>query len=195
MDTMKKILLIIVAGLLQGCVAGAFVAGGAASGSMVSDNRSFQTMEKDNSISYQAQRYLAADATLKNQAHIVVATYNSVMLLAGQAPTEALRQQAVTDVKQVPNVRRIFNEITIAKPSSAVVQSQDAAITANVKTRMMTTTNLKSSQFKVVTENHTVFLMGLSTPKQAGIAAAVARNSTGVQRVVKLVEYASPEDE
>jgi osmotically-inducible protein OsmY len=193
---MKKIL--VIAGLtflLQGCVAGVFAAGGVAAGSSVSgDSRSMQTITDDNQITYLAEQQIAANPTLSNQAHIVVATYNQVVLLAGQAPTQDMRDQAVQLVKSLPNVKiaRIFNEIEVGSPTKAVRRSKDAAVTTNIRTRMLTTTNLKSNQFKVVTENGTVFLMGLSTRQQADVAVAVVRNSTGVQRVVRLVQYISP---
>lgn len=192
---MKKIFTVIFLSLLlQGCIASAFVAGGAAGTGVGADNRTFETLADDNNMSYQASQRIAANPTLVAQTHIVTAAYNRVLLLAGQAPTPELRDQVVQLAKGVPNVRRIFNEITLDQPTSAMRRSKDAAITTNVRARMLTTTNLKSTRFKIVTENGTVFIMGLSSRKQADIAAAVARNSTGVQRVVKLVEYVTPDE-
>jgi osmotically-inducible protein OsmY len=169
------------------------VAGGTASGTLASDNRSLNTIASDNKIEYLAGQRLVTDPELSKQAHVVVVSYNHVVLLAGQAPTQELRSKAVQVVQGVPNMRRIFNEITLDKPTSAMARSKDVVITGNVKTRMLATTNLHSGRFKIVTENGTVFLMGLSTRKQANIAVAVIRNSTGVKRVVRLVEYVSPE--
>jgi len=189
---MKKITLVIpvlLACLLQGCIAGAFVAGGAAGTAVARDKRSFDTMKVDEDITYQSQRYIAADPDLNNNAHIVVVSYNKVVLLAGQAPTPALRDKAIRIVQAQPKVRRIFNEITIGKPTSPMRRSQDAMITANVKARMVATTNLEASRIKVVTEDGVVYLMGLTTRRQADIAAIVARNSSGVKQVVKLIEY------
>ena len=42
---------------------------------------------------------------------------------------------------------------------------------------------------KVVTENSTVYLMGLITREMATTAADIARNTSGVERVVKIFEY------
>ena len=187
---MKKILLLtILLFVLPGCIAGAFVAGGAAAGGLASDSRTLETITEDEDITHQANRQIAADQTLMQQAHIMAVSYNHVVLLAGQVPNATLREKAARLVQKVPKVKRIFNEITIGEPTSALRRSKDAAITANIKTRMLTTTNLKSNHFKVVTENGTVFLMGLSTRKQADIAGLVARSSEGVKKVVKLVEY------
>ncbi|WP_264770091.1 BON domain-containing protein, partial [Coxiella burnetii] len=46
-----------------------------------------------------------------------------------------------------------------------------------------------SSNLKVVTENKIVYLMGIVSPRQAAMAAEVARRISGVQKVVKLFEY------
>lgn len=187
---MKKILLLaILLIMLPGCLAGAFVAGGAAAGGLASDARTFEAITDDEDITHQANRQIAADQTLMQQVHIMAVSYNHVVLLVGQAPNAALREKAAQLVQKVPKIKRIFNEVTISEPTSALRRSKDAAITANVKTRMLTTTNLKSNHFKVVTEDGTVFLMGLSTRKQADIAGLVARSSEGVKKVVKLVEY------
>ena len=189
---MKKITIftaLLIACLLQGCVAGAFVAGGAAGTSVGRDKRSIATIADDQNITYQAERQIEADPGLHTDAHVVAVSYNGVVLLAGQAPTQEMRDKAVQMVQALPKVRRIFDEITVGKSTSAVRRSQDALITGNIKTRMVATTNLEASRIKVVTEDGIVYLMGLTTRRQADIAAIVARNSSGVQQVVKLIEY------
>jgi osmotically-inducible protein OsmY len=54
---------------------------------------------------------------------------------------------------------------------------------------MLANTNLRSSSIKVITENGIVFLMGMVTREQGKIAADIARESSGVQRVVTLFSY------
>lgn len=183
---MKNILLVsLFVGLLSGCITG--------KGGLGIEGRKLETIQQDDQITYLGSNLIAADKTLSNQAHIVVISYNNVVLLAGQAPTEALREQAVEQVKKVPNIKRIFNQITIGEPTSALTRSKDASITGNVRARMLATTNLKSNYFKVVTEDSTVYILGLASRQQADIAAKVVQDSSGVKRVVKLVENL-PED-
>lgn len=190
---MKKIFLpisaLLLAATLQGCIAGAVVAGGAAGCAIAADRRSFHTMADDEKIIYRTHKKINEVADLANNSHVVVVSYNHVVLLAGQTPTPELRSQAEQIAHETPNVRRVFNQITIEKPTGPMRRSKDTAITANVKTRFMATTNLSARQIKVVTENGTVFLLGVTTHEQANTAAEVAKNSTGVQRVVKLIEY------
>jgi osmotically-inducible protein OsmY len=54
---------------------------------------------------------------------------------------------------------------------------------------MLTTKNLKSGSIKVVTENGVVYLMGIVSHQQADIAADIARQVSGVQKVVKVFQY------
>ncbi len=189
---MKKLLsLAIITFVLQGCVGAAFVAGVATGGVVVYDRRDIKTIVTDEKISHDTSIQLGKNAEIAENAHIVVATFNRLVLLVGQAPSMELREEALDIVKQVPNVKRIYNEITITAPTSSLTRSSDAWLTAKVKSEMLLTKELHASQIKVVTENGTVYLMGLVTPKQAHDAAYVASHVAGVQRVVKIFEYVS----
>lgn len=176
--------------LLQGCAVGLVAAGGAAGTTAANDKRSFSTMFDDEDITYRAERRLAGDTEITEQTHVVAATYDHNVLLVGEAPTEALREKAYRVVKNGdPKIKKIYNLIEIAQPINGLTRSNDALITTNVKARMIATTNIKASQFKVVTENSVVYLMGSTTREQADIAAEIARNSSGVKKVVKVIQY------
>lgn len=184
---MKKVVLVVIlAFLLQGCVA-AFAAGAATGAVIVNDKRNIKTMMQDQSIEQQVGNKITANESL-DKAHIVVVAFDGVVLLAGQAPTTALRNKAVQLARSVPDIKRIYNEIKIMGPTSALTRSSDAWITTKVKTSMLATSGLKSGQIKVITENGTVYLMGIVTREQADLAAGVARRISGVERVVKIFE-------
>ena len=68
-------------------------------------------------------------------------------------------------------------------------------ITSKIKTAVFSKLNeLDGAQVKVVTENSSVFLMGLVTRKQGQQITEIARKSNGVKRVIKLFEYPNPQD-
>ncbi len=48
---------------------------------------------------------------------------------------------------------------------------------------------MPGTKIKVVTESGVVYLMGLLTQTEAGIAAEIARTTSGVTKVVTLFEY------
>lgn len=185
---MKRVIcLLLASNILAGCV-GAFLAGAAAGGLIVYDRRSIATAATDQKIRHRLIRTIARDPAFQNS-HIVVSSFNRVVLLAGQTPLASVRAQADRIAHATPDVKRVFNEIEIASPSSSMTRSSDSWITTKVKSKMLTTSGLHSSQIKVVTENGTVFLMGEVTQAQASLAVDVARRVGGVQKIVKVFSY------
>lgn len=189
---MKKyysLLLLALLFTLQGCVLLAAGAGAATTAVVVNDRRSFQTMADDRNIEFTANSQISHDANLNTNSHVVVVSFDHAVLIAGQVPSQDVRQRIQALIQALPKVSRIYNELEIRPPTSPFIRSQDAWITAKVKTEMMRVKGLNFVQIKVVTENSTVFLMGIVTRKQDEIATIVARQIEGVNRVVKLFEY------
>lgn len=181
--------LIIMSVALAGCVEGALVAGTATGGVMAASGRSFKTIADDETITYRASRAVAQDKSLAASSRINVVVFNHNVLLIGETPKPQWRLQAEQAVRGVQGVNHIYNKITIGEPIDTAVQGNDGLITTNIKARMMSTTNLRAREIKVITENGIVYLLGMTTHKQAEIAVEVAKNSTGVKRIVKVFEY------
>lgn len=177
--------------LIQGCAP--LMIGGAATGASVAhDRRTAGTMIEDQSIELKSSTVLNAEPELRRQAHINVTSFNMIVLVSGEAPTEALRQRTGEAIGGIEKVRRVHNEILIAAPSSMMTRSSDSLITAKVKTSLFSIKGMENfdpSRVKVVTENGTVFLMGLLTHAEGDATARTASGVGGVQRVVKLFEY------
>lgn len=188
--TISILLLVAGVSLLQGCVV-PFVAGAAASAVVVNDRRNIETMSDDQQIQYTAYQRIIADTSLTTGSHIVVETFDRNVLLVGEAPTEDVRNRVEAIVRSLPKVNRIYNQITIGPPASPAELSNDSWITTKVKSEMLAAKGLHSSQVKVITENGSVYLLGIVTHDQAQLAVDVARHVSGVQRVVKLFEYAN----
>lgn len=174
--------------LLQGCVA--LAAGGAAAGASAAvDRRTTGTLVEDEAIELKAVRAILSDKDLNSQAHLNVTSYNMVVLLTGETPTEELRQRAEQIVRGVEKVGAVHNEISIAAPSSMITRSSDTVITSKVKTKLLADKNIEGVNIKVVTENGVVYLMGLATRAEAERATETARQTGGVQKVVKVFQY------
>ncbi|OGT84548.1 MAG: BON domain-containing protein [Gammaproteobacteria bacterium RIFCSPLOWO2_02_FULL_61_13] len=174
--------------LLQGCVAVA--AGGAVAGASAAvDRRTTGTLVEDESIELKAVRAIMADKDLNSQSHLNVTSYNTVVLLTGETPTDELRQRAEQIARGVDKVTTVHNEITVAAPSSMMTRSSDTVITSKVKTKLLADKNIEGVNIKVVTENGVVYLMGLASRAEAERATEVARQTGGVQKVVKVFQY------
>ncbi len=176
---------------LQGCAP--VVVGGVAMGAaIVHDRRTSGTVVEDQNIEIKAYEALRSDADVHEQSHINVTSYNLAVLLTGETPTPALKERAGALVKDVERVKHVYNELVIAAPSSFMNRSSDTVITGKVKTSLFSVEDLPGfdpTRVKVVTENGTVFLMGLVTQAEADAVTETVRSVGGVQRVVKLFEY------
>jgi osmotically-inducible protein OsmY len=123
------------------------------------------------------------------KAHIVVTSYNGIVLLAGQVASAPLREQAATVAAAIPKVQRVYNELTVSGATSGMARSNDAWITAKIKSKMLAKSAIPANRIKVVTENGTVYLMGLLSKEEGDRAAELARKTAGVQKVVRIFEY------
>jgi len=180
--------------LLSGCTAA--VVGGAVAGTAVAmDKRTTGNYVEDQNIKTKFSHLYYEDKTLSEQTHVNVTSYNRQILITGEAPTEQQKQQLSAIARQIKNVRNHFNEVTIGAPSSYSSRSNDTYITSKIKTSVFSNMKeLDGAQVKVVTENSTVFLMGLVTRKQGEQITEIARKTRGVKRVIKLFEYPNPND-
>ena len=153
-----------------------------------SDERTIaQVIEDDNIETKAVVNIHAADEAFDN-AHIVVVSINGYVLLAGQVASEELKATATDVVREVHGVRRIYNEMEIAAPSSGVTRTSDTWITTKVKSWLLGSSDIEGTRVKVVTENGVVYLMGLATAEEAQRIADKAASVGGVQRVVRLFE-------
>ncbi len=122
-------------------------------------------------------------------ANISVATYNQEVLITGQVPHEWQKAKLEKIVRNLPDVKHIYNLVTISTPSSALTRISDAWLTAKVKAKLIASADLDATQIKVMTENGTVYLMGIILPEEADAAVDIARTTDGVQGVVKVFSY------
>lgn len=172
--------------ILSGCVAA--VVAGAAAGLVVYDRRSVTMLEKDARIFHVVHKAIVTDPRFKDS-RIVVISFNQVVLLLGQTPAASLRVAAEKTAQQTPNVRRVYDEITVDYPLAISQRTQDSWITSQVRTQMLRKKGLESGSIRVITEGSVVYLMGIVTKEQGNLAVDVARQVRGVQKVVKVFQY------
>lgn len=186
----------IAAALLAGALAGCapLIVGGAAVGTamMVTDRRTSGVQIDDETIELRAVARL--NEAFGDRAHVNVSSYNRQVLLTGEAPTDAMRQQAEQVVSRVDNVRSVVNEIAVMAPTTLTQRSNDTFITGKVRASFVDASDLQSNAFRVVTERGNVYLMGRVSQREADRATSIARQIAGVQRVVRIFEVLTPEE-
>lgn len=174
---------------LQGCIFVAGAAAGAAAAAAVYDHRKLEQVAADGAISNKIVDKINAIPGINDNNHISVTVFNGVVLLTGETITPEVRDQVEQVAHSVPNATKVYNEIQIKGATSTLSRASDTWITTKIKTVMLATKGLKSGSIKVVTENGTVFLMGVVTQEQADATVDIARKVAGVQKVVKVFQY------
>ena len=178
---------------LSGC-AGLMVAGAGAGAAASQDRRTLPTQLEDSNIEIKTIAILFENDEIWKDTNIDVVSYNTIVLLIGQAPTASLKSKAQAQVKEIPKVSKVYNQIRIAAPISFFARRNDEYLTSKVKTSMLFTENFPSGKVKVVTENNEVFLLGLVSESEAEKAVEIARNIDGVTRVIKVFEIIEIEE-
>lgn len=130
---------------------------------------------------------------MRYESHINVTVFNRIVLLTGETPNADWKQRAQDIANSVPQVDRVYNQILVQGPTSSLTRTSDSWITTKIKSQMLATEDLKSSSIKVVTENGIVYLMGIVNRQQADVAVDIARQVTGVQKVIKIFQYTNEE--
>jgi osmotically-inducible protein OsmY len=171
--------------VLYGCVA-AVVGGAAAGGYLIGeDRRPAAVLSDDQAIETRAGSRIGDKFP---GAHVNTTSYNRLVLLTGEAPTAEAKAEIENIVRGVPGVRGIYNELTVAPPTAMSVRANDAYVTSKVKARFVDSRKFNPVHVKVVTEDSTVYLMGILKQQEANDATEVARTTSGVRRVVRLFE-------
>lgn len=189
---MKRILtLLSLSCLLQGCIFVVGAAAGAAAIAMVYDHRPLEVTIEDTKTANTIVDKLHNVRALRDDSHIDVTVFNHVVLLTGETPNQDLRQQAEEIARSTSKVEKVYNQLTIQGPTSSLTRTSDSWITTKIKSIMLSREELKtnSSSIKVVTENGVVYLMGTVTHQQADTAVDIARQVSGVQKVIKIFQY------
>lgn len=182
----KAILLLILSLFTYGCVGVAMIG---AAGSMVAyDRRSFSMIEQDSRIFYSINRTIVNDRRFHGS-RVKVTSFNEVVLLTGQVTSETLKSVAERVAQSTPNVRRVYNKLTVSMPLSVAQMSQDTYITGKVRSRLLMQKGLESGSIRIVTEDGDVYLLGIATHEQADLAVDAAKRVSGVMHVIKIFQY------
>ena len=175
--------------LLQACVPAAIVGGTAVAAKVITDPRTVGTQIDDETLEERVLFNLRRDPQIRKDARLNVVSYNNMVLLVGQVPNQALKDQAGNIAKGVEYVRGVFNQLTIGPKISSGRVIKDSWVTSQAKSKLLVTKGIKSNDIKVVTENGVVYLMGDVTKQEATLVVDTVRYLDGVKKVVVLFQY------
>ncbi|HDK7281409.1 TPA: divisome-associated lipoprotein YraP [Cronobacter sakazakii] len=189
MKAIKPLAMVMTALVLQGCVAAAVVGTAAVGTKAATDPRSVGTQVDDGTLELRVNTALGKDQQLKKEARINVTAYQGKVLLTGQSPNPELASRAKQIAMGVEGATEVFNEIRNGQPIGLGTASSDTWITTKVRSQLLGSDQVKSSNVKVTTENGEVFLLGLVTEREGRAAADTASRVSGVKHVTTAFTY------
>ncbi|MEQ6918335.1 BON domain-containing protein [Halomonas aquatica] len=151
--------------------------------------RTFGTQVEDESIETKVAHNLGRTDARLGDARINVDSFNGVVLLTGQVPSEELRGKAEQVAGQVRNVREVHNELSIAANLPAGQRLADTWLRTRINTNLVANQEIDSGRIQVITENNSVYLMGIVTRNEAERIVQAVSGVGGMQRIVKVFDY------
>jgi osmotically-inducible protein OsmY len=175
----------VAAATLGGCAA--VVLGGAVGTALVvTDRRTAGVQLEDQNI--ELKSLTRVREVLGDRGHVNVTSYNRMVLITGEVPTEADRGAVEQAVGRIEGVRSTVNELAVMGASSLTSRSNDAILSSKVKATFIDAKDLQANAIKVTTERGTVYLQGRVTEREASRAVELTRTISGVQKVVRVFE-------
>ena len=173
---------------LSGC-APLLIGGAMVGGTMMAvDRRTAGAQVEDQTIEIKAGIEAGKAAP---SAHLNTTSYNRMLLITGEAASEADRKAIEQAAGRIENLRSVVNEVAVMGNTSISARSNDTIITGKVKAAFIDAKDLQAQSLKVVTERGIVYLMGVVTEREANRASDVTRAVGGVQKVVRVFEVIS----
>jgi|RhiMethySRZTD1v2_1073278.scaffolds.fasta_scaffold360351_3 osmotically-inducible protein OsmY len=152
-------------------------------------SRSPPKVWEDQMLEYDAEKAIKASDPRFESAHLVIVSFNGLVLLVGEVESDELKAKAGEVVNTFKAVRSVHNELAVSGPISMVARSNDSWLTTKVKTKLVAHGAIDSSRINVTTENSVVYLQGIVPRQQAEYAVAVTQTVDGVTKIVKVFEY------
>ncbi|WP_444677295.1 BON domain-containing protein [Halomonas sp. E19] len=151
--------------------------------------RTLGAQVEDESIETKISHNLRRSDARLGDARINVDSYNGIVLLTGQVPSEELKRRATEVALEVRNVRDVHNELSVAANLPASQRMSDTWINTRIRTSLAADQSIDTTRLRFVTENASVYVMGIVTRSEADRIVNAIANIGGVQRIVKVFDY------
>ncbi|HIF9482478.1 TPA: BON domain-containing protein [Photobacterium damselae] len=151
------------------------------------DPRSLEQQWQDERIAMDISG-LANSRAYYQKVSVTAIALSGKVLLIGQVTNPATQHEFLNQVKKLNNVRTVYNQTQIGPLLGVGQISSDSWLTTKVKSQLIGSKRLSDAAIEVYSENGTVYLVGYVTSGQRELATNIARNVSGVKRVVTMFE-------
>ncbi len=155
---------------------------------MVYDRHSWYQRLNDLELTANVKQTLFEEQSIKcDTCSVEFTIFNHDILVVGRVPTQSVRRKVTARLQALHNKRHLYNELVVTtEPGDPLT---DSWITTKIRSQILSDSDIAPKQFKVVTSDGVVYLMGDVIPEQAERVVMFARQWSEVRRVVKLFQY------
>ena len=188
---MKNLLILLSAITLAinigGCAVAAVGAAAGTTAAVATDARGGSTVISDQTLEHNINKVL--DAQLPG-ASFTVASFDHMVLLAGQVRSEEDKDKAELAVTNTQGVKKVWNYLTIGPNETMNDITRDTYLTSAAKTRLIAQKSVNTNNIKVVTCAGVVYLLGKNAGDSVQIGGAIQgiRHIDGVKKVVNHIQ-------
>lgn len=176
-------IIIIICGALSGCLSNLWTGA-----NLVYDRHDVYKKLNDYHLLMQVNNTLYSDKLFKcDYCALDVGVFNGDILVAGHLPSLELRNEARQRLFKIKEYRHLFIEINLSQTTANSVH--DSWITTKIRSQIFADDSIDPNAFKIITSDSIVYLMGDVKAEQAKQVISISRTTSGVTRVVKLLNY------
>ena len=140
---------------------------------------------EDETIESKIQDTMTTTDARLDDARVGVNSYNGVVLLFGQVPSQELKDLAGQIAQDTRQVRQVYNELTVAANLPLGQRLKDDWLETSAQTVLAANKDIDTRHLEVIAENATLYLMGTVTRDEAQRVVSEVSGINGVQRIVE----------
>ena len=183
MNKQGCLFLVLLTSLLSGCLSSVWTGA-----NIIYGRHTLYKKINDYELTLRAQHILFHDKKLKQPGCVLdLAAFNGDILIAGHVPTASLRDLVFQRLSRLTGYRELFKQVAILNETHSSLQ--DTWVTTRICAQIIADSTIDPSQFKILTADNIVYIMGDVKPDQAERVLQIASKTEGVKRVVKLLRY------
>lgn len=124
--------------------------------------------------------------------HLKAEAHNETLLLAGEVSSEEKKALAGKVASEIKSIERVVNELDVMPAADTSDRMHNSYITSKINSKLTTSNPIEgfdAGRIKVLTAHRTVYLMGTVSRAEGDAVTEVARQTGGVDKVVKVFDY------
>ena len=179
-------LLLITLGLVHftGCLA---VIGTSSTPEISTDRREHEDILIDQALEIKIKKLVNSIAEFSSS-RVQIHCFNGHVLLLGQTESQDNIHLLSQKISEIDGVKKTYNEITVEPVIGLWDWISDRTLSSKIKSSMIVTKGINPLSIQVFTENKVVYLVGIVKEQEEEIAVDIAKNTSGVSKVVKIFE-------